>query len=87
MGMGRPAPSASGAMPRQGGGATTSAGTSSAPPSSLRTRDLQNHIDDLGVQLNNVHLTEAKKYALKKTLAMKKAELRREERRLRADGV
>ena len=45
---------------------------------------LRRDIEKLTLELNNVHLTEAKKYALKKTLAMQKAKLTREERRLKA---
>ena len=40
-------------------------------------------IEDINMKLNNVHLTEATKYALKKKLAMTKAQLIKEERLLR----
>ena len=45
--------------------------------------DLKHKIEDVTLSLNNVHLTQAKKYALKKQLAMHKAGLIKEERRLR----
>uniref|UniRef100_A0A7S4IZQ0 Uncharacterized protein n=1 Tax=Odontella aurita TaxID=265563 RepID=A0A7S4IZQ0_9STRA len=46
--------------------------------------ELRDEVSKLTKQLNNVYLTEAKKYAMKKTLAMTKAKLIREERRLKA---
>jgi len=45
--------------------------------------ELRSKIDEFSRQLNNAHLSEAKKYALKKSLAMEKAKLIREERRLK----
>jgi hypothetical protein len=47
--------------------------------------ELRTEIDTLTLQLNNVHLSEAKTYVMKKTLAVQKAKLIREERRLRQD--
>ena len=50
---------------------------------SRKVQQLKEAIEDLTIQLNNVHLTEAKKYAMKKSLALHKANLIKEERRLR----
>eukprot|EP00584_Thalassiosira_punctigera_P001581 CAMPEP_0172535752 /NCGR_PEP_ID=MMETSP1067-20121228/7612_1 /TAXON_ID=265564 ORGANISM="Thalassiosira punctigera, Strain Tpunct2005C2" /NCGR_SAMPLE_ID=MMETSP1067 /ASSEMBLY_ACC=CAM_ASM_000444 /LENGTH=813 /DNA_ID=CAMNT_0013320697 /DNA_START=16 /DNA_END=2457 /DNA_ORIENTATION=+ len=51
-----------------------------------RAEELKRSIQDVTLQLNNVHLTEAKKYALKKTLKMHKAALIKEERRIRMEA-
>ena len=48
-----------------------------------RVEELKKLIQDVSMQLNNVHLTEAKKYAMKKTLAKYKAALIKEKRRNR----
>ena len=48
-----------------------------------KVSELQRSIEDITMELNNVHLTEATKYALKKKLAMTKAKLIKEERLLR----
>jgi len=48
-----------------------------------RVEELKKSIEEVTMQLNNVHLTEAKKYAMKKTLRMHKAALIKEERRNR----
>ena len=48
-----------------------------------RAEELKKLIQDVSMQLNNVHLTEAKKYAMKKTLAKYKAALIKEKRRNR----
>jgi len=48
-----------------------------------KVEELQRSIEDITMELNNVHLTEATKYALKKKLAMTKAKLIKEERLLR----
>ena len=55
------------------------------PISSPLADELRAEIDSLSIQLNNLHLSEAKKYAMKKTLAILKSKLILEERRLR-DG-
>ncbi|KAL7538177.1 hypothetical protein ACHAXR_008833 [Thalassiosira sp. AJA248-18] len=51
-----------------------------------KVAELRKNIDDITLQLNNVHLTEAKKYALKKTMKMNKAALIKEERRIRMEA-
>lgn len=56
------------------------------PISSPLVEELRAEIDALSLQLNNVHLTEAKKYAIKKKLAIQKSKLIREERRLREES-
>ena len=48
-----------------------------------RVEELQGSIEVIHMELNNVHLTEATKYAMKKKLAMTKAQLIKEERLLR----
>mmetsp|Transcript_11011 Transcript_11011/g.13968 ORF Transcript_11011/g.13968 Transcript_11011/m.13968 type:complete len:117 (+) Transcript_11011:1-351(+) len=48
---------------------------------------LRKEIDDLTIQVNNVYLSEAKKYAMKKKLAMQKAKLIKEERRIRTENA
>ena len=45
-----------------------------------RMDQLRKSIEDITLQLNNVHLTEAKKYALKKQMKMNKAALIKVER-------
>ena len=68
-------------------GLSSSAGAaviSPVPLTSSLADELKKQIDDLTMQLNNVYLSEAKKYATKKTLAMQKAKLIREERRLKS---
>ena len=50
---------------------------------SSKVEELKRSIEDITMQLNNVHLTEATKYAKKKQLAMTKAKLIKEERSLR----
>jgi Leucine-rich repeat (LRR) protein len=44
--------------------------------------DLKQKVEELKLQLENLSLTQAKKYALKKSLAMERSKLIREERRL-----
>ena len=51
-----------------------------ADASSGRMDQLRKSIEDITLQLNNVYLTEAKKYALKKQIKMHKAALIRVER-------
>lgn len=50
---------------------------------SNKVEELKRSIEDITMELNNVHLTEATKYAKKKQLAMTKAKLIKEERLLR----
>ena len=50
---------------------------------SSKVEELKRSIEDITMELNNVHLTEATKYAKKKQLAMTKAKLIKEERLLR----
>jgi len=47
--------------------------------------ELRAEVDSLSLRLNSVHLSEAQKYATKKKLAVQKAKLIREERRLRQE--
>jgi Leucine-rich repeat (LRR) protein len=44
--------------------------------------ELKHKVEELKIQLENLSLTQAKKYALKKSLAMERSKLIREERRL-----
>lgn len=62
------------------------ANTNDDPSSSSLADELRKEIDTLSLQLNNVHLSEAQKYATKKKLAVQKAKLIREERRLRQEN-
>jgi len=50
---------------------------------SSKVEELKRSIEDITTELNNVHLTEATKYAMKKKLAMTKAKLIKEERFVR----
>jgi Leucine-rich repeat (LRR) protein/soluble cytochrome b562 len=53
---------------------------------SNRLEELRKEIDKATLQLNNVHLTEAKKYAIKKSLKTLKASLIKEERHIRMEA-
>ena len=49
---------------------------------SFAIKGLKQEIDQLSLELNNVHLSEACKYSMRKQIAMKKAALIREKRNL-----
>ena len=69
------------------GGGESESEDGSAPSSrnggNSKVEELKRSIEDITMELNNVHLTEATKYAKKKQLAMTKAKLIKEERLLR----
>ena len=60
--------------------------TVSESPSSIAD-ELRRNIDALSQQLEHLGLSQAKRYALKKQLAMERSKLIREERRLAQGGV
>jgi len=64
-------------------GADESAASAKENGGSNKVEKLKRSIEDITMELNKVHLTEATKYAMKKKLAMTKAKLIKEERLLR----
>jgi len=48
--------------------------------------DLEREVEQITMQMNHAHCTEAKKYALKKSAALKKSEIIKERRRIKLQG-